>query len=138
MGKRNSHIMKISQQDFTHEPHVFPNFSIVPFFVKRRRIIVTVCFSFLFINSNMLELRNFPDVSIPQHLLKFSIYWKFKWVSGLIVFFRGFFVDFSRVSDFFLHRNKFFFSPILITSSFIRFHTWSWSKTADVIFTLFL
>ena len=51
----------------------FSNFSIFPFFIKRRRFIVAVCFSFSINNSNLLELRDFQDISGSQHLLN-SVY----------------------------------------------------------------
>ena len=47
----------------------FPNFSIFPFFIKCRQFIVVVCFNFSIINSILLQLRDFHDISISQHLL---------------------------------------------------------------------
>ena len=59
---------------YTHYPYFFlSNFSIFPFFIKHRRFIVVICFSFSIINSNLLKLRDFYDISISQHLLN-SVY----------------------------------------------------------------
>ena len=82
MGKRKWHMIKGWYMDicrknrtrtYTHYPHVFSNFSIFPFFTKRRRFIVAVCFSFSINNSNFLELRDSHDISGSQHLLN-SVY----------------------------------------------------------------
>ena len=60
-------------RSYTHYPHVFSNFPIFLFFIKCRRFIVAVCFSFSIIISNLLELRDFHDISTSQHLLN-SVY----------------------------------------------------------------
>ena len=82
-GEKNWHMMKDSHMKVswqnrtrtcTHYPHFFlSNFSIFPFFIKHRRFIVIICFSFSIINSNLLELQDFYDLSISQHLLN-SVY----------------------------------------------------------------
>ena len=41
--------------EFIHYLNVFPNFSVFPFFVRRRRFIFTVCFSFSIISFKLLE-----------------------------------------------------------------------------------
>ena len=87
MGKRNWRMMKgwhmklwwkNRTRTYTHYPHVFSNFSFFPFFTKLRRFIAAVCFSFSINNSNLLELRNFQDIFISQHLLN-SVCRKYRW-----------------------------------------------------------
>ena len=103
MRKRNSHEKRCAhenlqiKQNENHYPYVFFNFQIFPFFVKRRRLNNTVCFIFSIINSNLLELQNFHEVSIPLDFLKFSICSKFRRVSGLLVFSIGFIVGFFKL-----------------------------------------
>ena len=105
-GEKNWHMMKgwhmkICWKNrtgtYTHYPYVFFNFSIFPFFINRRRFIVAVCFSFSINNSNLLELRDFQDISISQHLLNLVSEIQ---VSLLSVSFLGFIVSFFWISNF--------------------------------------
>ena len=77
-GKRNWHMMKgctwiladkIWRDLIFIILMLYLIFSIFTFFIKFRRFIAAVCFSFSIINSNMLELQDFHDISISQHLL---------------------------------------------------------------------
>ena len=74
--ERFAHENFLAKQDenlYSLSSFFLSNFSIFPFFIKHRRFIVVICFSFPVINSNMLELQDFYDLSISQHLLN-SVY----------------------------------------------------------------
>ena len=93
MGKRNSHIMKGLKmmfpnkigQELTHYPHVFPNFSIFLFLVKRRRFIVMLCFSLFLYTPKPYQIQRMLRIQVNILCLFFSF---------------GIFVSFFLVSNF--------------------------------------
>ena len=107
IGKRNWHVMKgwhikicwkNRTRTYTHYPHVFSNFSIFPFFIKRRRFIVAICFSFLLTtptcwNFEMSKTSLCPNTSLIQYMSEIH-------VSLLPVFFLGSFEGFFWISYF--------------------------------------
>ena len=101
ISKRNSHMNEGSHMNICWESQtrIYSLYSCVlsipldlPSFLHLcGRFIVTVSFSFCTSNSNILEVRDFHDISTPQHVLKFSmICWKLKWTYDLLVIFLEF------------------------------------------------
>ena len=88
-------------QELTHYPHVFPNFSIFLFLVKRRRFIVMLCFSLFLYTPKPYQIQRMLRIQVNILCLFFSF---------------GIFVSFFLVSNF-----DFSLQPVLSWSYFIYF-----------------